>query len=341
MGTKKNDSNTQILRAIGVSIFGALSPFSASAQLAGDLNALLAAASPGDVISTKNRDFGDVSLAGYSFDPPVTIKFHKKAAINQLIIRNSSGLKFDGMNMVLGESFSPASDKGVFVLGGGNIAFNDASIEWARDADPLNDGTAMVFDGVDGVSISGGAISHSLSGVVIRSSSNASVRGVQFSELLGDGIVVSGTRDVTIDDNTCTDFAPRGTSGSHPDCIQLQAGSRAVANTNLAITNNMALKGAGSKFQGIFVTSRHVGVPHINVTIENNTVKQDVGNGIAASNIDGLTVRGNQVLPAFDVTDPPRIIVNEPASDVLIEGNTASGITAPPDAIIRDNTILD
>ena len=334
-------SQTNFWRAsIATALFTAFSSpaFAGPTQ---DLTALLDAAASGDTIKTKPVDFGVVELNNYTFNPPVTLNFHKKSTMSRLKIRNVTGLTLDGLNIVAGESFNPGSENAVFIFGGGDITFRDASFEWADDADPLNDGTALVFDGVAGVTVEASTFRHVREGVIVRNSSDAVIQGSQFTSIFEDAIVVSGTDNVLIDDNYCADFSSVEGINPHRDCIQLQAGSRAVANMNVRITNNTILKGTGAKAQGIFVASRHVGVPHIGVTIEDNLIKQSIGLGIAATNANDLIIRGNQVLPSFEAEESPRIVVNEPAENVLIEGNTAAAISAPPDAIVRDNTILE
>jgi parallel beta helix pectate lyase-like protein len=314
---------------------------SAAASDVSRLQSLLDAAAPGDTIETGPGDFGRVVLKNYTFSPPVTIKFHADASIQRLRLDQVTGVTFDGIQVIAGETDRPKGDNAVLVLGGGAIAFLNAQFQWSNDANPLNDGTALAFDKVDGLTVANSHFSHSFNGVVVRSSQNAFIRDSSFTAIPKDGMVISGTGGVIIDGNTCRDFTHAPGKDLHPDCIQLQAGGRGVANQNVIISNNKAIRGAGARFQGIFVKSRHANAPHIGVTIENNYVEQSMGLGIAAINTRDLIIRGNEVRPANSQDEAPRILVREPAGNVLVEDNIASGVKAPPGARVFGNTILD
>ena len=313
----------------------------ALADPADDLKAEIAAASPGDVIKTANADFGDLILVGYSFEPAVKVRFHKNATITSMEIRGVTGMTFNRAKIVAGVADRPVADKAVFVFGGSKITFNNANIQWAADGDPLNDGVGMIFEGVQGLTVNRSTFTNALSGIIIRSSTNAKVKNSSFSEILGDGVKVSGTDGVLIKGNSCTNFTSAPNVNPHPDCIQLLAGSRAVGNTNTRILSNTITKGDGASFQGIFMGTGVDGEMHVGVRIENNSITQSVGLGIAAIDVDGLTIRNNQVLPSPDATTAPRILVNDPTINVLIEGNTASAINAPEHATLINNTILE
>lgn len=313
----------------------------ANAEPRGDLGALLTSAAPGDVIRTKPADFGVIELADLAFEPPVKIEFHKNARVGRIRLRNVTGVTFSGLTLEAGVAVNPVSENAVFVQGGGGVAFVDSTFSWADDGDPENDGTALVFDGVNGATVGNSIFRSVREGVVMRSSRNARIAGSTFERIFEDGVVIAGSSDVAIVDNLCRDFSAVAGVSTHPDCIQLQAGSRAVANNNVVIARNTILKGGGEKAQGIFVSSRFVGEPHENILIENNTIRQSVGLGVFATNVVGLTVRGNLVLPSADAEERPRILVRDYADEVLIVGNTAAAIRAPVHAIVRDNTILE
>lgn len=320
-------------------VFAVAAAGNALAEDARSLNALLDHAKPGDVIETASADFGETTLAGYAFNPAVTIKFSERSSIRRLTLRNVSGVTFDGLNVIAGVATRPVSENAVIVLGGGDIAFINAHFRWEADADPQNDGTALVFDGVDGITVSDSVFQFLLNGVIIRSSKNATIRNSDFTEILKDGIVVAGTDGVVIDNNICSDFASVEGVNPHPDCIQLQAGGRAVADKNAVIKNNKIIRGSGARIQGIFVSSRHENAPHVGVTIENNFVEQSMGLGIAAINTKDLIIRGNEVRRAAEDGETPRILVREPAENVTVENNIAAIGAAPAGVKIAGNKL--
>lgn len=153
-------------------------------------------------------------------------------------------------------------------------------------------------------------------------SSNISVTGVHFSDLkLGvgfdrvdggriannwltrmssDGIDVSLSRNVVIDRNACTEFAPG--PGAHPDCIQLWSRPTIAPTADIVISNNSAV----GRMQGIGMFN-HVrnGVDdggYDRIMIRGNTVLNTFANGIAVHDCRGCTVRDNDVnsLPNYE-----------------------------------------
>lgn len=313
----------------------------AQAQTAADLIADLNAASPGDTIIVPAGDYGPVSLRWNSFSPAVTLQFEQGAVIETMQLRDVTGVIFDNLTISAGIAADPKRNYAVFVQRGGDLTFKDSHFSWAIDGDPSNDGPALVFDGVDGIRIENSHFSDMRDGVIIRSSSNVEIWGSHFTDLLKDGINLSGTDNVVIRENACTDFRIIPGFNAHPDCIQLQAGSRAIANTNVLIADNVMLIQDGEQAQGIFVKSKYANEPHRQITIENNLIRQSVTLGIYAENVEDLSIRNNDVLPSFDADYDPRIVVNDPSTNVLIEGNTVSRIDAPAHATVQNNTILE
>lgn len=306
----------------------------------GFLNALLDNAAPGDVIETGPVAIGEVKLRNYSFTPPITIKFDDASSIKRLVAREVTGVIFDGVNVRAGQALKPGGGNAVIMLGGGDISFVNASFQWSADNNPMNDGTALAIDGVKNVSIADSEFSHAFNGVVIRGSENVTVHNSTFTKIPKDGIVISGSSYVVLDGNECFDFTAAPGKSLHPDCIQLQAGRRSVANTNVTITNNKAVRGNGARFQGIFVKSKYDSAPHVGITIEENYVEQSMGLGIAVINATGVIVRGNEVRPANAEEEAPRILVRDPSSNVTVENNLAAGVKAPAHAVVRNNIIV-
>ncbi len=314
---------------------------SAFAQTAADLVADIDAASPGDTIIVPAGDYGAVSLRWNDFSPAVTLQFEDGAAIQNLRLRDVTGLVFENLMISAGIANDPVREIAVLVQRGGDITFRNSSFAWAEDDDPSNDGTILIFDGVDGVKVENSHFSDMRDGVIVKNSANVEIWGSHFTDLLKDGIILSGSNNIVIRENACTDFQRIEGLNAHPDCIQLQAGSNAVANTNVLIADNSILMLDGERAQGIFIKSRFASAPHQQITVENNLIRQAHHLGIYAENVDDLIIRGNDILPAFNSVDTPRILVRDPSSNVLIEENTAPLIRAPAHATVQNNTILD
>lgn len=320
-------------------VFGA--GFSARAQTTADLIADFNAASPGDTIIVPAGNYGRVDLGPNNFSPAVTLQFEDGSVIQTLRVTDVFGVAFDNLTISGGISFDPVREVAVLVQRGGDVTFKSSNFSWAKDGDPLNDGTTLIFDDVDGLRVENSHFSDMRDGLIVKDSRDVEIWGSHFTDLLKDGIIISGSENVVIRENACTDFRRVEGLNTHPDCIQIQAGSRGIADTNVLIADNVSLIQDGERAQGIFVKSRFAGVPHRQITIENNLIRQAHHLGIYAENVEDLIIRGNDILPSFDSTDTARILVRDPSSNVLIEDNTAPLIRAPAHATVQTNTILE
>ena len=303
-----------------------------------DILAALSTAQPGDVIELSAGDYGLLEISGYAFSTPVTLRFHEEAVVEQLRLRYVTGLHFENLEVKVGVAENPSKENAVYIFGGGDLSFRKSRLAWSEDDDPLNDGTLVVADGVDGLSVEATHFSDGRNGVIVRSSNNVRITGSHFTEIASDAIVISGSSDVVVDQNLCADFRSVSIPGAHPDCIQLQSGSRGVANDNVRIKNNTILQADGDKFQPIFISSRHVSAPNTTILVEGNLIRQSTAIGIHIGNTNDLIVRGNRVYPSLQSEISPRILVRAPGSNVLIEDNIAASVKGPEGAIIQNNT---
>ena len=303
-----------------------------------DILASLSTAQPGDVIELAAGDYSLLEISGFSFNPPVTLQFDEAAKVEQLRLRYVTGLHFENLRIEAGVAKNPAKENAVYIFGGGDLAFRKSRLAWSEDDQPLNDGTLVVADGVDGLSIEATHFSDGRNGVIVRSSNDVAISGSHFTEIVNDAIVISGSSDVTIDQNLCADFRSATIPGAHPDCIQLQSGSRGVANDDVRITNNTILQADGDKFQPIFIGSRHISAPNTNILVEGNLIRQSTAIGIHIGNTNDLIVRGNRVYPSLQSEVSPRILVRAPGTNVLIEDNIAASVKGPEGAVIQNNT---
>ena len=311
----------------------------ASAQSTEDLSFVLQHAQPGDTIVTGAANFGEIVLTGFSFSPAVKVVFHQDATIERMTLNHSTGLHFENATINAGVSNRPQSERAIFISGGGDIQFDHATVSWSDDGNNANDGTGIIADGVRSLTIQSSEFHHALVGVQVRTSSDVTIQNNHFSNIVADGIVVSGTSKLNILENVCINWTRIDGANAHPDCIQLQSGFRAVANTHTRIAGNVMLKGVGERFQGIFVSSRHADSAHINTVIEDNIARLDVGLGIGASNVDGLIIRNNDIRASQKATEAPRIVVYDNANNVKVIDNVAARIRTPQGSIVSGNTL--
>lgn len=294
----------------------------------------------GDTIELPGTDLGRIHLRNLSYTEPVTVRFSDETRISRLTLENVSGMRFENMNLVAGTTDRPQAEKAVRVMGGSHVTISNSSFQWSADGKPTNDGSAIMVDGVDHFTLENSTFTNSENGIHVRSSTNAVIRGNSFRGMMVDGIILSGTTGALLENNFCTEFTTPDPK-LHPDCIQLQAGGRKVANTSVIIRGNKVIKGKGARTQGIFVKSRFDDIPHKDILIENNVVEIAKGNGIYGKSVIGLTIRNNVVRPSENASAIPRIVIREPAHDVLIEGNTTPEIVKLHDTVVGENNIVE
>lgn len=314
--------------------------FLAPAQAQQPLGRILKELESGETAIIAAGDQGRLDMRGRRFDPPATVRFEPGAEISGLRLENVRGLVLEGVTVIAGIADLPKTRNAAMIIGGGEIEIADASFEWADDGNPLNDGSALVVDGASNVKLIAGRFRAARNGVHVRDSVNVSIEGSHFSDILADGVKVSGSREVRIVRNTCSAFSQTLAFDPHPDCIQLQTGGRGAANQNVTISHNIARRNGGAPFQGVFVSGKADAPFHERIIIENNLVSQAKGNGIFATRVNGLIIRNNRVLASTSGEPAPRIVVRDPVSDVGIEGNSAAAVNAPMDARMTTNTII-
>ena len=302
-----------------------------------NINDALKSAKPGDTVHIPRADYGLIEIHQHNFEPPVTLSFDPKATITKMRIHGASGLHFKNLNILAGIATDPVRENAVFVSGGRNIQFSNGQFAWSKDNDPLNDGTALVIDGTTDVVVTESNFSHAREALIIRSSKNVKIEKSVFTDLLEDAIVIAGSTDVIIDNNFCKNFRSDAFPEGHPDCVQLQAGGRAIPNHNVTISNNKIIQGNGDKAQSIIVSSRHLDKPHTKILIENNISRQSTGLAIQTYNAHDVIIRGNRVFPSAKATEAPRILVRTPGRNAVLENNIAARVKGPDDAIIRNN----
>ena len=304
-----------------------------SAQSVGDL---LQSASPGSRVIVTERQ-GDILLKDISFDQTVIVEFASGTSISSLYLRNVRGVHFKNLRIDHGPQSEPKNSAAVRVYESHALTFSSLVVTGGVDATPLNDGTGMIIEGSGAILIEGSEFAHLRNGIMLRDSKNATIQNNLFHYLLADGVDVSGSKQVTLSGNVCTNFFDRHGSGVHPDCIQLLAGSRKRANEDVRIIDNVVRKGKGAQYQGIFVRSIHDGIHHKNILIKNNFIEQSHPLAIAIQNVDGGRIINNIVREAPVVEHTPHIRVRAPVSDVEVIGNIAPLITAPAHVLVMEN----
>lgn len=149
-----------------------------------NVQAVIAAAKPGDTITLAPGDYARITIANRNWSPPVTIDATNAKLL--LSISNSSGIG------VKGGTFTGA-------MGAGQAGY------------------AVSVVNSHGLTFSAPKISNSQRAMVIDHSHHIAITAPDMTGMIVDGIDLSSAQFVTIDGARCTAFV---TGPAHPDCIQ-------------------------------------------------------------------------------------------------------------------------
>ena len=132
-------------------------------------------------------------------------------------------------------------------------------------------------------------------------SSNLTVRGNEFADIIVDAIDISNRNgdsleSITIENNIIRDFDPDITkqNGEHPDAMQFTVYGNSVDKI-ISIKNNVALMGDGSSFQGMIIQTREGGSAN-NFEIENNLIHTTSATGISITNGKNIDIARNTIV---------------------------------------------
>lgn len=186
-----------------------------------------------------------------------------------------------------------ARSAGVKMSGTTGFAWNGGIIAGTASLPAATGGGFVANYGSANISVTNVHFSDLRLGVALERVTGANIAGNWFTRMSSDGIDVSLSRNVVIDRNTCTDFAPAPLA--HPDCIQLWSRPILPPTADITISNNSAV----GAMQGISLFN-HIrdGVDDggfDRIMIKNNTVLNTYGDGVSAFDCRGCIIRDNDI----------------------------------------------
>jgi hypothetical protein len=249
-----------------------------------------------DQILLAGGDYGRLKLQDIQIDGQVTITSADPghpAMFQYLSISNSHGLTFSGLEI----DVRPGS-LGIGVGRSSDIRFENMNVHGTVDGEYTRDGDGMTVRNSTNVTVANSTFHDLGSGITHIEGDGLVLSGNSFHDIRSDGIHGTRSSDVTIADNTFTDFHPYG--ADHPDAIQFWTNGDVPA-SNITITGNTITRGDGGKIQGIFLGDES-GAGYKDVTITDNAVIGGMYHGIRLVNGDGAVVSDNLVVGYKDMT---------------------------------------
>ncbi|MFD1610308.1 right-handed parallel beta-helix repeat-containing protein [Sphingomonas tabacisoli] len=261
-------------------------------------NAALASAKGGDSIILAAGNYGSAYLQNKNFSSNVTIKSASstnKAHFDYVLVNNSSNMRFEGLDV--GHALAPGEADYNYMMrvqSSTGIKMVGMSIHGSLDNNPANDGCGLYVTGSSNVQLMGTQFRDLYRGSYFEKDTNVTVSANNYQMIRMDGINVGKIDGIVIDKNVFSNFHP--IAGDHADAIQFWQVNQTDGSSNITITNNTVMQGAGTGTQGIFISDPNA-VGYKNVLIQNNLLYgNDQYHGISVAGGHGVQIIGNSVL---------------------------------------------
>lgn len=287
------------------------------------LNAALKTAVSGDEIKLAAGNYSNIKILNMNFGSGITISSadtNNPAKITSFMVKNSSGITFSDVDLT---PVAGANDNSMAIVDSKNVHLDHVTLTGPAGDAGMNMSPLTIRTSSD-ISITNSEFTHVRNAIGMSNNSDVTISNNYFHDIRTDGIRGGGNSDLTITNNYFTDFHPIGAVGStgdHPDAIQLWTTSTTQSASNIVISKNVFYAGTGAAIQGIFLRDQVGTLPFKNVAITDNVVVGGMMNGIAVDHVEGGTISGNLVAGLGD--DKSSILVQK-STNVSLSGNSAT-----------------
>lgn len=286
-----------------------------------DLNAAIRSARAGDTILLSSGDYGALGLQGLKFSGGQVVIASRDpsrpARVAGIEIADSSNLTFRDIEVTVN-----ARTQTIFNVNDSQ----DIRLERLHlHGPPGSNRAGLMFRQSGRVHVLDSNFQNVGTAVRVIDSNYVNVSGNHFAEIYGDGIQSTGSSNVMIVGNHLSNFhtAP----GDHPDAIQFFTLNQKAEAHDIAIKDNIIIRGSGNIAQGIFL-GNEVNLAYVDVTIAGNKVIGAMWNGIAVGGGRNITVNDN-VVQAY--VDQGSWIIVEKSLNAMVLNNRST------DLIDKDN----
>jgi len=267
-----------------------------------ELDAAIKSAKGGETILLAPGTYPSIYL--YSVNPAANVTIqsqdpNNKAVIGSVKMNLSSNITLKDLDVL--NTVKPANPDAPVnqILGSRSITIDGVKFSGGT-GDPSNaSGMGMSLLNVSGIKVINSSFDHYVVGMAVKGGTDVLVQNNYFRDNRRDHADFAEMTNVTIDSNRFEGLYPL--DGEHPDAIQFMTGGASIGNTNVMITNNVIMQGAGRGSQGILMGEEAGNRPYKNVTIQNNLVYlTGFYHGISIMNAEGVKIDSNTVLSVAD-----------------------------------------
>lgn len=240
------------------------------------------------------------------------------ALLAGLYLRNVSGLKVSNLALSRHVDDPRFINYLLWVLSSSDVEIRNFTFQGVDGKIDPEIRAAAMLRASRNIDFTGNSFSHFVHGLELLDLENITIRNNEFTHMQTDAIRGGGVSNILIANNVMTEFYPA--EGDHPDGIQLWSTNQPRPGRNIAIRENLVVKGDGGYVQGIFIRDTHKQMPFEDVEITDNLVVGTLWNGISLDGVNRALIQGNKVL-----ADPAQRswIRLDLASDVDLRGNSA------------------
>jgi Ca2+-binding RTX toxin-like protein len=335
---------------------------------AAQLASAIAHANAGDTISLQKGDYGDLSINNKNFSTDVTITSAdagRPAVFNSVTVNASSGIDFVGVNLSYATTAQTATFTGVVKISnssdiefhGGTVKAGLAVSGIAPTATTLDaSGNVIGMATARGFSIDNSShvvvdhteITQVFRGVVMSDSNYVTLTNNNIHDVRTSPIVGGNDNHLVIDGNKLSSSHPwRWGDGSgehdHGDFIHLWTMPGKATNTDIQITNNTMTQGSGAPILGIYLDDNTNKLGFTNVTVSNNMLANDNGQGIRLENVFNSKIIDNTLVQTgTGAKDAPGVLITSGSHDLSVSGNITSYVNTMTGstANAHDNTLV-
>lgn len=303
------------------------------------LNAALKVAQGGDTILLEPGVYTGVVASGLNYAQGVTVTSATPdtlATLTRLNVTASSNLTFQGLEFRVDAA---AGDNPFLIAKSHDVTLTGLSVHGSLDGDPQNDRAAMLVRDSSHVTVADSTFQQLWIGLGQLNDDHLTIQGNTFKEIQMDGIRGGGSSFVTVTGNSFSSFHPK--PADHPDAIQFWTSGTTASAHDIAITDNVFLRGTGTGVlpQGVFLNDEVGTLPYQHVTITGNLVAGAGYNGIAVFHGQDVTVSDNIVVGFLDYKSWIRL-VNVDNGTLSNNQTTLISLTGDTNLVQTNNTIV-